>query len=138
MPADSVRARVTPGAGLRQVIDAKAYWKVATVNLARRAHRLTLLTDWQYRSICIALSKRGRANEPNPLRDPETSQVLAKVLRLLRDENKSKTVLVSDLGIPADELSKSVFGHMFRTVAGDGESSATSGSRPSRSHLRAV
>lgn len=119
MPRNSVLARVPRGATLSQIIAAKGHWKVAAVNLARRAHHLGLLTEWQYRNICIALSKRGRANEPRAIRKQETSQVLAKVLRALRDEQLSPASLARTLDIPADELSKSTFGLMLRSVEGD-------------------
>ena len=59
MPAHSVIARVPLAPSLGMIIDAKVYWKVSALNLARRAHKLDLLTEWQYRSICIALKVSG-------------------------------------------------------------------------------
>lgn len=118
MPADSVLARIPRGAGLPQIIDGKAHWKVSALNLARRVHHLGLITEWQYRSMCITLSQQGKENEPKPLCTPETSQVLGKVFRALRGEQIGERNIAADLGIPTEELSKSVFGHMLRSIKG--------------------
>jgi Zn-dependent peptidase ImmA (M78 family)/DNA-binding XRE family transcriptional regulator len=118
MPRNSVIARLPRNATLAQVIAAKSYWRVSAVNLARRAYQLELMTQWQYRNICIALSKRGRENEPRPIRTPESSQVISKVLRALRTEQVLPSEISRELCIPIDELSKSAFGHMLRTVEG--------------------
>jgi Zn-dependent peptidase ImmA (M78 family)/DNA-binding XRE family transcriptional regulator len=123
MPRNSVIARLPFNASLAQIIKAKSYWRVSAVNLARRAFHLDLMTQWQYRNICIALSKRGWENEPRAIRKPESSQVIAKVLRALREEQVSPTAISKELSIPVDELSKSAFGHMFRPVAGTGQGS---------------
>lgn len=115
MPAASVVAEVPPGASLHQIVNAKARWKVSALNLARRAYKLDLLTEWLYRSICVALAKRGKANEPKPLRTRETSQVLDKVFRSLQAENISRGAIARELAIPVDELNKSVFS-LVRTM----------------------
>ena len=137
MPTNSVVARVPHGATLRQVVDGKAYWKVSALNLARRAHVLKLITEWQYRSICIALSKRGKANEPKRIRTPETSQVLAKVFRALREDNMGSAKIAADLAIPVDELSKSVFGYMLRSIDG-GAQAPVAAPQQNRPALRVV
>jgi len=118
MPRNSVIARLPHNATLAQIIAAKSYWRVSAVNLARRAYQLDLMTQWQYRNICIALSKRGRENEPRAIRTPESSQIIAKVLRALRTEQVSPSEISRELCIPIDELSKSAFGYMFRSVEG--------------------
>lgn len=118
MPRNSVIARLPRNATLAQVIAAKSYWRVSAVNLARRAYHLELMTQWQYRNICIALSKRGWENEPRAIRTPESSQVITKVLRALRTEQVTPSEISRELCIPVDELSKSAFGHMFRAVEG--------------------
>jgi Zn-dependent peptidase ImmA (M78 family)/DNA-binding XRE family transcriptional regulator len=124
MPKGSVVARVPQGATLRLLIELKSYWRVSALALARRAYGLGLISEWQYRSMCIALSKYGKTREPEPLRTPETSQVLGKVMRALRGEDVGQTNIAADLSIPADELSKSVFGHMLRAMDGGAEAKA--------------
>jgi Zn-dependent peptidase ImmA (M78 family)/DNA-binding XRE family transcriptional regulator len=110
MPAATVLAEVPHGASLKQIVKAKKRWKVAAVNLARRSYKLGLITEWQYRSICIELTKRGKANEPQPMQSRETSQVLDKVFRALKAEGMSKADVARELAIPVDELNKSIFG----------------------------
>ena len=110
MPESTVLAEVPHGASLRQIVKEKKRWKVSALNLTRRAYKLDLLTEWQYRSICIELSKRGKANEPQPMRSREASQVLDKVFRALRAEGMSKADVARDLAVPVDELNKSIFG----------------------------
>jgi Zn-dependent peptidase ImmA (M78 family)/DNA-binding XRE family transcriptional regulator len=141
MPRNSVIARLPRNATLAQVIAAKSYWKVSAVNLARRAFQLDLMTQWQYRNICIGLSKRGWENEPRPIRTPETSQVIGKVLRALRQEDVPPAAISKDLAIPVDELSKSAFGHMFRAVAGTAQvtdSASTENAEARRSAMHVV
>jgi Zn-dependent peptidase ImmA (M78 family) len=142
MPKGSVVAKVSQGASLALLIEIKKYWRVSALALARRAYGLGLISEWQYRSICIALSKYGKTQEPEPLRTPETSQVLGKVVRALRAENVGQNSIAADLSIPPDELSKSVFGHMLRSMDGGGAASnPATGSTPEperRRELRIV
>jgi Zn-dependent peptidase ImmA (M78 family) len=140
MPANSVIARIPRGADLQQIIAGKAHWKVSTLNLARRAYNLGLITEWQYRSICIVMSQRGKANEPKQITTSETSQVLSKVFRALREENVGKGNIAGDLHIPEDELSKSVFGHVLRSIEGgaQGDQSLTTDAPTDRPTLRVV
>jgi Zn-dependent peptidase ImmA (M78 family)/transcriptional regulator with XRE-family HTH domain len=110
MPRATVLAEVPFGASLKQIVKAKKKWNVAAVNLARRSYKLGRLTEWQYRSICIELSKRGKKNEPQPLKARETSQVLDKVFRALKAEGMSKAEIARQMAIPLDELNKSLLG----------------------------
>jgi Zn-dependent peptidase ImmA (M78 family)/DNA-binding XRE family transcriptional regulator len=122
MPASSVRAEAPRGARVAQLVRAKQRWNVSVANLAVRMHRLGMLTDWQYRSIFIELSRRGRANEPTvpgkaPLRH-ETSQVLEKVFRALRNEKVTKASIAQTLHIPLQDLNDSVFGLVLTPISG--------------------
>jgi Zn-dependent peptidase ImmA (M78 family) len=116
MPAPTVLAEVPYGASLKQLVKRKKLWKVSVLNLARRAHKLDLLTEWQYRSICIEVRKRGKEYEPQPIKARETSQILDKVIRALRTEGMSKSDIARELGITIDELNKSVFGLLTLTA----------------------
>lgn len=130
MPHGSVVSKIPPSADLPRIVESKRYWKVSTLNLARRAYQLNLISEWQYRGICITLNKHGKANEPRALRTPETSQVLAKVLRALRGEHVTPNRIADDLSIPTSELSKSVFGHVFRSLDGNAEGEGASEQAP--------
>jgi Zn-dependent peptidase ImmA (M78 family)/transcriptional regulator with XRE-family HTH domain len=136
MPKGSVVAKVPQGATLKDLIEIKSYWRVSALALARRVYGLGLISEWQYRSICISMSKYGKTREPEPLRTPETSQVLGKVVRALRAENVGQATISADLSIPPDELSKSVFGHMLRSMDGGAEVSPVTDSAPEPEHRR--
>jgi Zn-dependent peptidase ImmA (M78 family)/DNA-binding XRE family transcriptional regulator len=140
MPRDSVLAKIPRGADLLTLVDSKSYWKVSAASLARRTYQLGLITEWQYRSMCVALSKYGKTHEPQPLRQPETSQVLGKVMRTLRAEHVDQSRIADDLSIPASELSKSAFGHLLRSVDGGGtmRSAPDTSERAGRPALRVV
>ncbi|MGH2957926.1 MAG: ImmA/IrrE family metallo-endopeptidase, partial [Solirubrobacterales bacterium] len=136
MPAASIVAEVPPGARLPQLVKHKQRWKVSAWNIAHRCHKLRLLTEWQYRSICVALSKRGKANEPRPMRRQETSQVLRKIFRALRAENVTKAEVARQLHVPADELNKSMWGLVLTTL--EGSRQISSGAQTERPALKVV
>jgi len=125
MPEPTVLAEVPYGATYKQIIKAKKRWKVSALNLTKRCHGLGLLTDWQYRSICIELTKRGKENEPQPMKERETSQVLDKVFRALKAEGMTKAEVAKELAIPVDELNGSIFG-LLSLQAIEGEASEES------------
>jgi Zn-dependent peptidase ImmA (M78 family) len=122
MPAPTVLAEVPFGATLKQIVRAKKKWKVSALNLTKRCHVLGLLTDWQYRSICVELTRRGKKNEPQPMKERETSQVLEKVFRALKTEGVTKAEVAKELAIPVDELNSSIFG-LLTLQAIEGEAS---------------
>lgn len=135
MPRDTVLAEVPYGASLKQIVKAKKRWKVSAFNLAKRSYKLGLLTEWQYRSICIELSKRGKKNEPQPMKDRETSQVLDKVFRALKADGVTKADIARELTIPVEELNKSVLALLtLQAIEGGGaaEPAPTEPSEPPR------
>ncbi|MGN7189972.1 MULTISPECIES: XRE family transcriptional regulator [unclassified Curtobacterium] len=80
MPADGLLPQRLRSASVDQILRARSHWRVSAMALAHRLHALKLLTDWNYRSICIELAKRGfRTEEPGSDLVAETSQVLRKV-----------------------------------------------------------
>jgi Zn-dependent peptidase ImmA (M78 family)/DNA-binding XRE family transcriptional regulator len=140
IPAGSVQAEAPRRARFDQLVRAKYRWKVSVAALAYRMHRLGLLTDWQFRSVFIELNRRGRASEPvapgkKPLRQ-ETSQVLGKVFRALRDEKVTKASIAQELRIPLRDLNASVFGLVLTPLEGSMFPGASS--RHERPHLRAL
>ena len=135
MPQATVIAELPRAATLGQLVRHKSRWKVSALALARRANRLGLLTDWQYRSVCIALSKRGKANEPRALKRPETSQILEKVFRALRAESMSPVAIARTLQVPTEEINKSVFGLVLTQIEGNGTAPSK---REGKGHLSLV
>ncbi|MDT0319309.1 helix-turn-helix domain-containing protein [Streptomyces millisiae] len=118
MPASSVLGHVPRGAHVDQILEAKRIWRVSAMALTYRLHDLGLLSDWQYRSACAELSKRGyRSDEPAGIKH-ETSQVLAKVFRGLRSTGVRASDVAAELAISVDELNKMLFGLTITAVEG--------------------
>ncbi|MDQ8706726.1 XRE family transcriptional regulator [Streptomyces sp. LHD-70] len=110
MPQSSVLGHMPAGAHVDQILKAKRIWKVSAMALTYRMHDLNLLTDWQYRSVCAELSKRGyRTDEPQGMKKRETSQVLTKVFQSLWATGVSPTTVASEVGISLNEMNKMLF-----------------------------
>lgn len=76
----AVLGQLMAGASVEQILTARSYWKVSAMAVTHRLHELHLLSDWQYRSTCIALSDRGyRKTEPGGI-VPETYRLLRTVM----------------------------------------------------------
>ena len=104
MPSADIRARMPRLITVDLIIEAKARWRVSAMAMAYRLHALGLLTDWQYKSSCIELGKRGyRSGEPQGIAR-ETSLVWQKVLTQLWAERTTKSEIACDLNLPLDEL----------------------------------
>jgi Zn-dependent peptidase ImmA (M78 family)/DNA-binding XRE family transcriptional regulator len=104
MPEADVRARVPSLVTLDYILAAKKRWRVSAMALAHRLRSIYALSDWQYKSICIELSKRGyRSSEPDGI-DRETSLIWKKIFEQLWRERITKHDVASDLRIPLDEL----------------------------------
>jgi Zn-dependent peptidase ImmA (M78 family)/DNA-binding XRE family transcriptional regulator len=104
MPAKDVRSRVRRPITIDTILASKARWRVSAMAMAYRLSALRLLSDWQYKSICIELGKRGYRNgEPLGV-DRETSVIWRKVLSQLWSERTTKNDIAKHLSLPLDEL----------------------------------
>lgn len=104
MPSDDVRAKIHGTVTIDIILRAKFRWRVSAMSLAYRLHSLGILSDWQYKSICIELSRRGyRSGEPMGI-ERETSTAWKKVLTLLWKEKITKNDIAKDLNLPLDEI----------------------------------
>ena len=78
MPRGSVLASAPRYVTLDGIHKLKRQWKVSALALSHRMRSLDLMTEWNYRSICIELSKDGgRRSEIDGI-ERETSQLLGK------------------------------------------------------------
>jgi Zn-dependent peptidase ImmA (M78 family)/DNA-binding XRE family transcriptional regulator len=119
MPELSIRGRMPMAPLIDQVIEAKKIWRVSALALTYRLHELRMLTDWQYRAICVELSKRGyRLAEYSGLVG-ETSQLLGKVFAALRERGRTVRDVAGELKISSDELAGMVFGLVVAAVGND-------------------
>ena len=103
-PAKDVRATISRRITLDTVLQAKKRWRVSAMAMAYRLRSLNLVSDWQYKSICIELGKRGyRSGEPVGI-DREVSAIWRKVLTQLWSEKTTKNDIASSLHLPLDEF----------------------------------
>lgn len=110
MPEADIKATVSHLFTPHQIIRAKKRWRVAAMALAYRLHKLSLMSDWSYRSVCIELGKLGyRSDEPDGI-ERETSTVLAKVFIALWSKRLTKADIARDLSVPQEEVEALVFG----------------------------
>src|SRR5260370_2681827 len=65
MPGADIRGSLKGGLDLGRLIELKAEWRVSMAAIARRAHTLGAISDWQYRQLNVELSTLGyRTAEP--------------------------------------------------------------------------
>ena len=118
MPAQSVIARRLANATADKILQAKHTWKVSAMALTHRLHELGLLTEWGYRTACVNLSRLGyRIGEPGGI-PHESSQILSKMLRVLRDDGTTPAQLAADLSMSVTELNSHIFGLVSTAVPG--------------------
>lgn len=107
-----------------EVMTHKRRWRVSAMAFVYRLHKLKILSEWQYRTLTVDMSKRGeRTREPHPIAR-ETSQVLNKVFNALRKEGVGKSDVASALHLYAHDLDALVFGLALLPMAGDGSGSS--------------
>jgi Zn-dependent peptidase ImmA (M78 family) len=110
MPENDVRPRMPTLISVDYILKAKLRWRVSAMALTHRLHILNLLSDWQYKSACIELTRRGyRTGEPGGV-ERETSRVWQKVLAHLWTERKTKAHVADALHIPLDEFEALIWG----------------------------
>lgn len=110
MPKNDVISRTPSFVSVDTIIRLKARWRVSAMAMAYRLHRLTRLTEWQYKSACIELGRRGyRTGEPIGI-ERETSAVWRKVLTALWSDRKSKNYIADQINLPLDELEALIWG----------------------------
>lgn len=122
MPAQDILGRIRRVTGMRDLVEAKKRWGVSVAALAYRLNKLGIVSDWQYRGLCIEMNQTGyRTTEPDG-RAPERSQVWQKVFTELWNERLTRDDIAAQLSIPTAELDNLVFG-LTGPTAGPGASS---------------
>jgi Zn-dependent peptidase ImmA (M78 family) len=92
------------------IIEAKARWRVSAMAMASRLHSLGHMPEWQYKSACIELGRRGyRTGEPGGI-ERETSAIWHKVLAQLWNERTTKHDIAAKMNLPPDELESLIWG----------------------------
>jgi Zn-dependent peptidase ImmA (M78 family) len=110
MPEGDIMNEATRIFTAKQIVTKKVRWRVSAMALSYRLHKLGLLSEWSYRSICIELGKLGyRSAEPTGI-ERETSTVFAKVLAALWSKGLTKQDIASELAVPLEEIETLIFG----------------------------
>lgn len=118
MPRASVIAHSPRYPSLQDLIKLKKVWAVSVAALNYRLHAVGMLSDWQYRTLCIELAKKGyRTKEPNEA-PRETSVILPIVFAKLHDEQISRSEVARALRIPRSELEQLMFGLAMASIEG--------------------
>lgn len=110
MPAKSILATQLRFPTLDSLIRLKKHWGVSVAALNYRLHSVGLTTEWINRNLCIQIASAGyRVSEPQSI-VRETSQILEKVFKNLRDEDIGKNAIAQELHISVHEIEELTYG----------------------------
>lgn len=110
MPRDDVLSRMPRFISTDVVIKVKSRWRVSAMAMAYRLNAIGMLSDWQYKNICIELGRRGyRSGEPFGI-EREKSAIWLKVLSQLWSEKITKAEIAKQLAWPLDEIEGLIMG----------------------------
>ncbi|MDQ3818772.1 MAG: ImmA/IrrE family metallo-endopeptidase, partial [Acidobacteriota bacterium] len=118
MPAGDVLAHTPRNVSVAIVQKLKRRWRVSAIAMVHRLKTLRLITEWQYRTFCIELSKQGYRREEKDGIERDSSQVFAKVFDALRAEGVSRSAIARDLKITSTEVDSLLVGLVIASVAG--------------------
>lgn len=135
MPKESVAANQPPAYTIKYLMKLKHYWGVSLAALAYRFNSLGLVSEWNYRSLCIEIAKSGyRTKEPEPMAR-EISQLLTKVLDILHSRKQGRREIAESLCLSVDEINALTF-QLTRLSVVSGTADADSiSSVPPKLHL---
>lgn len=132
MPRAALLGRPLRGATLDMVLAERRRWKVAAMALTYRLRELSFVSDWEYRQLCIELSRRGfRRSEPGGS-EHESSQLLHKVLKSLRGRDSGIREIADGCQLTADEVSAHFLGLVVLPLDGGRDGVAVPNSRGRR------
>lgn len=130
MPRGSVLANAPRFPTLPVLVRLKKIWITSVAALNYRLHELELVSDWQYRGLCVQIAKNGyRTSEPESA-PRETSQVLAKVLAALHQDGINRTHLARLLTLYQFELDQLLFGLVMTGIEGGRHNTPAHNSEP--------
>jgi Zn-dependent peptidase ImmA (M78 family)/DNA-binding XRE family transcriptional regulator len=134
MPRSSVIAHAVRNPSLQALIQLKAIWTVSVAALNRRLYGVGMTSDWQYRTLCIEIAKRGyRTQEPREA-PRETSHILPSVFGALHEDGISRAHVARSLKIPRAELEQLMFGLAMTSIEGGRKNTGT----PAKAKLAVV
>jgi Zn-dependent peptidase ImmA (M78 family)/transcriptional regulator with XRE-family HTH domain len=128
MPRAAITAEAPTLPTVSNVLQLKSRWKTSVAALTYRLHSLGLMNEWQYRDAMVQISVRGwRKEEPGGIQR-ETSQLLAKVFTMLRQDGVTRQDVARELCVSVEDLDALIFGLVLlpapRNMAGATASAA--------------
>jgi Zn-dependent peptidase ImmA (M78 family)/DNA-binding XRE family transcriptional regulator len=137
IPRSTLVASAPRNPTLRTLLQLKKKWKVALIALVHRLYALNLLSEWQYRGLCVEIASEGyRKSEPDGIQR-ESSELLAKVFGLLREDGVSRGAIAKELNLEIGEIDLLVRGLVLASVGGGGHQKGTASVRPSLHLIKA-
>jgi Zn-dependent peptidase ImmA (M78 family)/DNA-binding XRE family transcriptional regulator len=134
MPRGSVIANAPRFPNYASIVNLKRTWTVSVGALAYRLHGLGLMTDWQYRGVCVQVAKLGKNIEPNEA-PRETSLTLPKMMGSLYEDGITRSQIARELAVPVTELEQLLFGLTMTGIKG-GEKPTASKSKPALTRVK--
>ena len=131
MPDVDVLTYVPEDPSRDQVLRACPRWRVSPLELTRRLRDLGQVGDDVFRALCTGLASAECAGETR-----ESSQLLQKVFRSLREKGVTPHELAAELRLSTSELNSIVFGLVVTALPAMSGGLRTPGHRPA--HLRLV
>lgn len=111
MPRNSVIGHTPKFVSIDTLLKNKKIWGVSVAALARRMYDIGVISEWIYTHVlCVGIAKHGyRTKEPFPM-PRETSQVLTKIFKILKEENITTKDIAHRLHLPIDIINDLTFG----------------------------
>lgn len=110
MPKQGLLVEPPADTRLETLIEFKQKWRVSLAALAYRLHALERMTDWNYKMLCIRISKLGyKIQEPNETKRDEPA-VLKQAFQTLRDQGWTLERISEALHMPVAEIQDLTFG----------------------------
>jgi Zn-dependent peptidase ImmA (M78 family)/DNA-binding XRE family transcriptional regulator len=121
MPNESVVAATPRLPSIDAIVALKKNWNVSVGALVHRLADLKLISDWQNKSLCIEIARRGwRLSEPDSI-PRETSQIFRKVFAVIRHRGPTaRARFAKDLCLTVEELDSFVYGLVPVALDGGG------------------
>jgi Zn-dependent peptidase ImmA (M78 family)/DNA-binding XRE family transcriptional regulator len=136
MPKASVIARSPRFPSVDDLVRLKRIWSVSVAALNYRLHEVGMLSEWQYRTLSIQISKRGyRTYEPDGAQR-EASQVLQVMFGELYREGLSRASIARTLCLPQSELEQLMFGLTMTSIDGNRQAGSHTKQRPNLSLVK--
>lgn len=106
---------------LEDVLMLKRRWRVSAMALNLRAHRLGVISDWNYATLAKQLSMAGfRRGEPGSDLRAESSSLLTQVMSDMRSRGQGFADIARILDVRAQDIQDLMLGIVTFAIQGDG------------------